>query len=381
MCGFAFVGIKFFGYNLQANYLQRQAECQVASAEFKLISGREQVVTEQNQPSMMRELATSYVNQAIAELKISRIGNWNELSLAAVDLLLNTFLLVISALLIIDGNLTTGTYAAVSVIIGTALQPVRSLAQIIEVLQSSRLAFNTASELLQPPKTVNTNKPKRLDDHPVLELDQLCFKYSLYGENIHNRVSLRLTSNNSRPITVRLDGGTGAGKTTLLNLILGLLIPSEGKVLIKGIEVHSLPQRELNRLVQLVDRNPFILSDTVLNNTMMGSNASPEDFQQCLVALSLEDNPLFREQSHRFLIDASSISTGQGVMIALIRAVLKKPQLLLLDEALTSLPEDTHLPILRGIRQLGINVVLVQHGTSKGLAAVPTIRIDSIQGQ
>jgi ABC-type multidrug transport system fused ATPase/permease subunit len=267
------------------------------------------------------------------------------------------------------------------VIIGTALEPVRSLAQIIEVLQSSRLAFNTASELIQSSKAVNTSKSKLLDDHPVLHLDQLCFKYSLYGENIHNKVSLRLTSNNTSPITVRLDGGTGSGKTTLLNLILGLLTPSEGKVLIKGIEVHSLPQLELNSLVQLVDRNPFILSDTVLNNTMLGSNASPEDFQQCLAALNLDGNPLFREQSHRFLTDASTISTGQGVMIALIRALLKKPQLLLLDEALTSLPEDTHLKILKGIRQLGINVLIVQHGTSTGLLAVPTIRIESLQGQ
>ena len=114
---------------------------------------------------------------------------------------------------------------------------------------------------------------------------------------------------------------------------------------------------------------------------MLGSDAKVEDLQHCLEALGLDGDPLFREQRNRFLHDASSISTGQGVMIAIVRALLIKPQVLLLDEALTSLPEDSHLPILKGIRQLGINVLLVQHGTSKALAAVPTVQIETLQAQ
>jgi ABC-type bacteriocin/lantibiotic exporter with double-glycine peptidase domain len=66
-------------------------------------------------------------------------------------------------------------------------------------------------------------------------------------------------------------------------------------------------------------------------------------------------------------------------MIALVRALLAKPRLLLLDEALTSLPEDCHLQILKGIRQLGVNLILIQHGTSKVLANLPTVQIHSIQ--
>jgi ATP-binding cassette subfamily B protein len=269
----------------------------------------------------------------------------------------------------------------VSVIIGTALQPIRSLAQIIEILQSSRLAFNTANELLQSREIDEPLKAEPNHDHPVLELQQLSFKYSIYGEPIYNNAKLRLASKNSNPITVRLDGGTGVGKTTLLNLILGLLKPSNGKVMIHGVEIHTLSQAERNQFVQLVDRNPFILSDSVLNNTLLGSNARPEELQKCLQMLCLDGDPLFREQSHRLLNDSNSISTGQAVMIALVRAVLNKPQLLLLDEALTSLPEESHLPILLGIRKLGINVLLVQHGTSKALSQVPTIQVETLQVQ
>lgn len=379
MAGFIFIGIKFFGYNLQSNYIKRQADCEVSEAEFKLISGREQIIIEKNQPSMMRELATSYLNQGIAELTINRLANWNEFWLSAVDLMLNTLLLVVSALLIISGKLSTGTYAAVSVIIGTALQPIRSLAQIIETLQSSRLSFDTANELLQPKNDINSISASPRDDQPALELDNVSFKYSLYGQKIHNRVALRLKSTNTMPITVRLDGGTGTGKSTLLYLILGMLSPSEGKVLIKGVEVHSIPRSERNKIVQLVDRNPFIITDTVLNNALLGTGSSLKNLEHCLISLGLNSDPLFREQSHRFIKDSTSLSTGQSVMIGIVRAVLKKPQLLLLDEALTSLPEEMHLPILKGIKSTGINVLLVQHGTSKALAKVPTINIATIQ--
>ena len=381
MAGFVYVGVKFYGYNLQNNYLYRQAQCEASAAEFKLISGRDQVVIEKNESAIKRELATGYLNQAIAELRINRIGGWNEFFLSSVDLLLNTLLLVVSALLIIGGDLTTGTYAAVNVIIGTALQPIRSLAQIVEVLQNSRLSFKTANELLQT-KPVDQHAKAQPDlQAAVLVLEKLTFRYSLYGETIHHNVRLRIASKNSKPITVRLDGGTGVGKTTLLNLILGLLTPTEGRVLIYGVDIHQISKTERNHLVQFVDRNPFIVNDSVINNALLGSQAKPSDLHHCLQLLSLDDEPLFREQSHRQLQDESSLSTGQAVMLALVRAVLMQPKLLLLDEALTSLPENQHLPILIGLRNLGINVLLVQHGTSKATASLPTVAIDSIQSR
>ena len=379
MAGFIFVGIKFYGYNLQNNYLYRQAQCEASAAEFKLISGRDQVVIEKSQTAIKRELASGYINQAIAELRINRIGAWNEFFLSTVDLLLNSLLLVISALLIIGGDLTTGTYAAVNVIIGTALQPIRSLAQIVEVLQNSRLSFNTANELLQmEPDEPHGNAQADMQS-PVLLLENVSFRYSIYGETIHNNLRLRIASKNSKPITVRLDGGTGVGKTTLLNLILGLLTPTEGRILIYGVDVHQISKTDRNRIVQYVDRSPFIVNESVINNALLGSEAKPAELHRCLKALSLDDEPLFREQSHRVLQDASSLSTGQAVMVALVRAVLMQPKLLLLDEALTSLPESQHLPILVGLRSLGINVLLVQHGTSKAMESVPTVAMDAIQ--
>lgn len=379
MCGFMAVGIKFYGFNLQANYLQRQTECLVNASEFKLISGRDQVIIEQCQTAMLRELATSYIGESITELRISRFSNWNEFFLSSIDLLLNAVLLAVSATLIIKGQLTTGTYAAVNVIISTALQPIRSLAQIIEILQSAKLSFSTANELLQVKADVNNIARNLIPEAPVLEVIKLSFQYGLYSEKILSKASVKLTSKDNKPIVVRMEGTTGAGKTTFLNLILGLQKPTEGVIRIKGIDINTLSNDERIHLVQLVDRNPFILNDSVLNNTLLGTKASAQDLHHCLMTLDLGEEPLFREQSHRYLADASAVSTGQAVMIALLRAVLMQPQLLLIDEALSSLPEDKHIPIIRGLRKLGINVLLVQHGTSPMLGALPNFQLADLQ--
>jgi len=379
--GFMTVGIKFYGFNIQANFLQRQAECSVNASEFKLISGRDQVIVEQCQSAMLRELARSYLGESIAQLRINRYGNWNELFLSSIDLLLNALLLVVAAVLIIQGQLTTGTYAAVSVIIGTALEPIRSIAQIIEVLQSAKLSFSTANELLQPKPSVSHEQPKPITNAPVLEIKNLTFQYSRYSEKILSSATVKLSSKNDKAIVVRMDGATGAGKTTFLNLVLGIQKPTEGSVRIKGIEINELSSEERIHLVQLIDRNPFILNDSVIANTLLGTNAKQQDLHDCLETVGLASEPLFREQLHRYLADSSAVSTGQAVMIALLRAILMKPQLLLIDEALSSLPEERHLPIIRGLQKLGINVLLVQHGTSPMLKALPTFQLADLQKQ
>ena len=381
MAGFMTVGIKFYGFNIQANYLLRQAECDTNSSEFKLISGRDQVILEQCQTAMLRELGTSYVSQQIAELRINRYGGWNEFFLSSIDLILNAFLLVVSAILIINGNLTTGTYAAVNVIIGTALEPIRSLAQIIEVLQSAKLSFSTANELLQEHQEEEESELQIDTSSPLLEIRNVSFQYSLYSEKILDNAKLRLASKSGKAIIVRMDGTTGSGKTTFYNLILGLLKPTEGVIHVKGIDVSSISTGQRNSLVQFVDRNPFIMSDSILNNTLLGTNAKQKDLYACLKVLELNNESIFREQAHRFIQDSTSISTGQGVMIALVRAVLMKPQLLLVDEALSSLPEEKHFSILKGLQSLGINVLLVQHGTSKVLSSLPTFQLSEVQSK
>ena len=387
IAGFIFVGTKFYGFNIQNNYLLREAECDSAAAEFKLISGRDQIILEKAEPAIKRELSKAYAGIASAEAKTNIVGAYNEFFMSCIDQLLNTLLLVVSSILIVQGHLTTGTYAAISVIVQTALEPVRSLASIVETFQNSKLSFNTASELYQQELSAGDNPFDSIEQDEsnsnsadVLQFKSVEFRYSIYDQTIFSDANLKIHSRTGKPLAVRLDGNTGSGKSTFMNLVLGLLTPVRGEVNVCGFNVSKLDQKSKNALVHYVDRDPTLVPGTVERNSMLGCSASGKDFKDAVSKLGFSELSIFASQSDRYIHDRNSLSTGQAVMISLVRAALIRPRLLLIDESLISIPEELHQGVIDGFRDIGVNLLVIQHGTSEAVDKLPTILMSQLQG-
>jgi ATP-binding cassette subfamily B protein len=379
--GFIFIGIRFYGYNIQNNFLIREAECESATAEFKLFNGRRQIILEHADKAIQRELAGAYTSLIKAELDIQRIGVVNEFFLGNMDQLLNVSLLVISAILIVDGKLTTGTYAAINVIVGTALQPVRSLSTLVETFQNSRLTFQSASELYQhlPSQDLGLGEQLPSFDKPLIELADLSFHYSIYSEPVFQNTNLCVRSKSNQPLAVRLDGSSGSGKSTLLNLLMGLVLPSSGHIRVLGIDIGCLRVEQARQIVQYVDRHALITTGSVEMNSRLGTRADHNQYEECVSSLGFSKQSIFCQQNARFLHDDSSLSIGQAVMISLVRAALLRPSLLLIDESLVSLPQELHKGVVTGLLSLGINVLVVQHGESEYIGSLPTVTMASLQ--
>ena len=380
IAAFVVVGLKFYGYNIQNNYIVREAECLVATAEFKLIKSREQIILEHSEKAINRELNSGYTSLGKAQLSASRISAISEFFLGSVDQSLNALLLVVSSILIVNGYLTTGTYAAINVIIGTALEPIRSLSQLLETYQNSRLTFNSASELMPAEETKqgNFNIPKQSgaiggQQSAVIQLDAVSFRYSKYSEPILNNANLTIKSKSGRPIAVRLDGQSGSGKSTFLNLLMGFIQPVSGRVLIDGICLKHLKVNDLREIVQYIDRSALISVGSVESNARLGTQANHDEYEEILMLLGLNHESIFCQHNSRILQNESSVSTGQAVMISLVRAALMKPRLLLIDESLVSIPQDLHQPIVQGLLKLGMNLLIVQHGESPFLRTLPSV--------
>ena len=198
--------------------------------------------------------------------------------------------MVVSALLITQGEMTTGVYAAISVIIQTALAPVRSIAAIIETIQNSRLSFNTAAELYQDNNSKNeqtlqddiSSKKNSSVDNPILEVKNVSFRYSIYSDTIFDNANLSIRSRSNKPLAVRLDGGTGGGKSTLLNLLLGMQKCNSGSITIYGHDIAKLSTKDRNQLIQYIDRYPIIQAGSVAMNARLGSGASHKDYEKTI---------------------------------------------------------------------------------------------------
>ena len=373
--GFIGVGLKFYGLNIQNNYLAREGQAAAATAEYKLISGKDQIVQENSDASIIKEFTTGYLFETNAYLKIQQTEAVNEFFLSFVDQVLNATLLVVSAVLIVQGNLTTGTYAAINVIIGTALQPIRSLSSIIEAIQNSRMTLKAANELYTAPPilTGQIDEDGQQAETKAISFESVYYRHSAYAPNIIENFSISVKSKTDASWCVHLDGDTGSGKTTFLNLLLGFAKPISGEVCLYGHEIASLSQQERNKMIQLVDRSPTITAGSVRQNAQLGIKQAEMSYMDAIQCLGLQEQTIFTQQSQRYLQDDTSISTGQAVMIGLVRAAMKKPKILLIDEALASLPEELHAPILSGFKKLGINIIIVQHGDSAIIKKLPQI--------
>jgi ABC-type multidrug transport system fused ATPase/permease subunit len=173
---------------------------------------------------------------------------------------------------------------------------------------------------------------------------------------------------------VALVGPTGSGKSTLLSLVVRLFPLSEGTISIDGQDVGGVSLASLRREVLLVTKDVFLFSGTVLENIRLG-DPRVTDAEARAVADALGADGFIRElpEGYQTVVGerGAKLSGGQRQMIALARAVLRRPRLLLLDEATSALDSETEGRVLPALRALlpATTVIFAAHRLSTVRAA------------
>lgn len=178
---------------------------------------------------------------------------------------------------------------------------------------------------------------------------------------ILNDVSFNVT----RPSIIQLIGPSGSGKSKLLRLINRLEDATDGSICVQGTNIKSMPIQKLRRSVQMMQQEPVLVTDTVMDNlklpwTIIGERV-PDNFeaeaQQALMFAKLE--------AERMNQKVDQLSVGQKQRVAFARALLSKPQILLLDEPTSALDANLAFDLLDAIRAVqanqSITVLMVTH--------------------
>ena len=161
-------------------------------------------------------------------------------------------------------------------------------------------------------------------------------------------------------------GPSGSGKTTIVDLVIGLLKPQQGEILIDDIPLEQIDVRKWRRMIGYVPQESWLLHDTVLNNVTLGDpELTTEDAIQALRAAGAWD---FVQKMTRGLNSTVGergykISGGQRQRIALARALVRKPKLLILDEATTALDPESEKGICDSLSQLrgALTILAISH--------------------
>jgi len=245
--------------------------------------------------------------------------------------------------MITAGDLTTGLLIGFLLYVNNFYNPLRQLATAWASLQLALAALDRISEVMALSNDMPILPAANAEDEaPLLEFDHVSFGYA-EGQHVLEDVSLRL----ERGQTYALVGPTGGGKTTTASLMARLYDPTDGAVRFGGRDIRAVSPDERAQRIGFILQEPFLFTGTVRGNIVYGNEAlkTVDDAELTRILDQRGLSTLLQrfEQGLETPVKSSgdSISLGQKQLIAFIRAVLRDPELLILDEATANIDTVT----------------------------------------
>ncbi len=267
--------------------------------------------------------------------------------------------------LIMNGSFTIGLLISFLAYINSFYNPLRQMAALWANFQLAMAGWDRILRILRMENTITvTGKTGLAGTSGLLSFRDVSFSYPNGAEVLHN-INFELAQGK----TYAFVGPTGGGKTTTASLIARLYDPSKGAVLLKDRDIRSYQPAERVKMIGFILQDPFLFSGTVKENVIYGneeySNYSNEGLIGVIREAGLESLLTRFDDGLESKIEANGegISLGQKQLIAFIRAVLRKPELLILDEATANIDTVTEQLLEDILQKLPLNTtkVIIAH--------------------
>ncbi|HEX7323281.1 MAG TPA: ABC transporter ATP-binding protein, partial [Mycobacterium sp.] len=261
---------------------------------------------------------------------------------------------VIGGLQVATGQVTLGGIQAFIAYVRQFNQPLAHLGSMYNTLQSGVASAERVFEFLdeeeEPAEPPLLLSPNGSGPHGGVEFRNVRFGY-LPGVPVIDDVSLTVEPGS----TVAIVGPTGAGKTTLVNLLMRFYDVDSGQILVDGVDVTSVSRRSLRERIGMVLQDTWLFTGTIAENIGYGRpDASGDEITEAACAAYVDRFVRTLPDGYQTMIgnDGGGISAGEKQLITIARAFLARPQILVLDEATSSVDTRTELLIQHAMREL-----------------------------
>ena len=257
---------------------------------------------------------------------------------------------IVGGLLVLSGKLFVGDIQAVIQYVRRLANPIEQLAEMASIFQASIAAAERIFEFLdqEPEEEIVTDEIKR----PVedIEFDKVYFSYDKKTPVINN-LNLHVEKNK----TVAIVGSTGAGKTTIVNLLMRFYDIDKGRININGVNIKDVSRKNLRSLFGMVLQDSWLFRGTIYDNILYGRQGATRE--EVIDAAKKAYCHSFIEKLPKgydtvLNEEASNISQGQRQLLTIARALLSDPEILILDEATSSVDTRTEALIQKAMKNL-----------------------------
>lgn len=265
------------------------------------------------------------------------------------------------------GRISVGDFAAFIQYLGMLVWPMIAVGMTINIFTMGSASLERIEKILNEPieikDSIYVNHTNNLKGS--IEVRNLSYKYPETNNYVLKDVSFKI----SKGQTLGIIGRTGSGKTTLVNLFLRIFDPDKNSIFIGGEDIMEIHLDVLRKNIGYVPQDNFLFSNTISNNIDFGVRNSTEDeIINAAKAACVHDNIIDFKEGYKTVIGERgvSLSGGQKQRISIARALIKDPEILILDDSVSAVDTDTEEKILSHIKNTrnGKTNVIIAHRIS-----------------
>jgi subfamily B ATP-binding cassette protein HlyB/CyaB len=335
------------------------------------IAGMDTVKSLQMEPDVDRKYGELLAAYLAAGFSTKQVGNSYNVVANGVEQIMTLSILIVGALLVMrNEGFTIGMLVAFQMFAGRMSQPMLRLVGLWQEFQQANIAVKRLGDILDLPQEPHTLTPARENaaGSGMIELADLGFRYGEQNPWLYRNLSLAFKPGR---LTV-LMGPSGCGKSTLAKLLLGFYLPQEGQIRLDGRDIRHLAANELRASFGVVPQETVLFSGTLYDNLVMAQpHATFDEVISACKAAEIHDVIDTLPAGYQTEIGERGVglSGGQRQRIAIARALLKRPRILIFDEAVSNLDQHTAEHFARTINTLKgkVTMIFITHQIPKGL--------------
>lgn len=328
----------------------------------EIVSGVETVKAMAVEPQFTKKWETQLAAYVAAGFRVTALGNVGQQMIQYVGKLVSLATLLLGAKLVIDGGLTVGGLIAFNMMSQRVAAPVLRLAQLWQDFQQTGISMSRLGDILNSRTELPPSRQALPAVRGDIRFEQIRFRYQPDSPPVLEGVSLDIRAGE----VIGIVGRSGSGKSTLTKLLQRLYLPEHGTVRIDGIDLALADPASLRRQVGVVLQENLLFNRTVRENIALTDPGAPLEAVMRVARLA-GAHDFISELPHgydtRIEEHGGNLSGGQRQRLAIARALLTNPRILIFDEATSALDFETERVIQNNMKAIcaGRTVIIIAH--------------------